>query len=89
MISRLQRFRTKSVESKFLLFAFCFLNFALVSAQDFAILRGTLKNAKGRPLDFVNITVKEQQELASQSDEKGNYEEYHKSYLKIDSGCKT
>lgn len=22
-------------------------------------------------------------------DEKGNYEEYHKSYLKIDSGCKT
>ncbi|HEY0261913.1 MAG TPA: carboxypeptidase-like regulatory domain-containing protein, partial [Chitinophagales bacterium] len=45
-----------------------------MQAQDFATLRGTLKNAKGKPLDFVNVVVKEQQELATQSNEQGNYE---------------
>lgn len=55
-----------------LFLTFSFSLFTL-SAQDFATLKGSLKNAKGKPLDFVTIAVKEQQELATQSDEKGHY----------------
>src|SRR5690606_18872830 len=55
----------------FLVFSFSFF---ISQAQDFGTIKGALKNAKGKALDFVTITVKEQQELTTQSDEKGNYE---------------
>jgi hypothetical protein len=56
------------------LFIFLFIAFDQVGAQDMAYIRGAIADSSGKPLELVNVVVKEDQTFITSTDKKGAYE---------------
>ena len=67
---------------RLLLFSLLFIAFAYAKGQDMAYVNGAIADSAGKPIEFVNVIVKEDQQYAAITNEKGYYE------LKIPAGKK-
>ena len=55
-------------------FILLFITFAQVHGQDMAWIKGALADSSGKPLELVNVIVKEDQKYVTMTDGKGAYE---------------
>ena len=58
---------------KISLFIIFLLLVTIAQAQDTAVVKGAVADDNGKPLELVNVTVKENQRYGTSTDEKGNY----------------